>query len=288
MPHFRFQWDNVPLPVREALAHHLQIPNDAPEFMRRFGKRPREAFIQDTWDVLQTHWLPYDPAATRRIASQLRVRGNGDEHISDDIAFLASCRNTIGLRRIVLTEFIALGETAPSDVTLPPSGDASAPSVLPQPSTPTTPTTPTLPVPEQLRQFLIAVIQKHFPAESIHLDDDGSVTVIAGSASVFVSVHPEPLFVRLAAVLVHGVAASPELFETLNHVNRALQIGRMFWVDTYIILEECLLASAVSEASFTQTLEAVCFIADQYDDRLIASFGGALMQPSPTGDSIDV
>jgi hypothetical protein len=284
MPRFRFQWDNVPLPVRNALALHLQIPADTPQFVRHFGKRPREEFIQVAWDVLQVHWLSNDQAATQRIVSQLRDRGNGDPQISADMAFLASCRNTIGLRRIVLAEFIALGETGPTDVTLP-GGPESAPAVLPQPAIPTA---ATLPIHEQLRQFLIVHMQKHYPADAIGLDDDGSITVTAGSASVFVSVHAEPLFVRIAAVLVHQLTATPELFETLNHVNRALQIGRMYWIDGYVIFEECLLAQAINEASFIQTLEAVRFIADQYDDRLHATFGGTMMQNAPTGDSIDV
>lgn len=284
MPRFRFQWEHVPLPVRNALALHLQMPADAIHFVRRFGKRPREEFIQTTWDVLQLHWLANDHGATQRITSQLRERGNGDARISDDAVYLASCRNTIGLRRIVLAEFIALGENAPSDVTLP-AGPEPAPAVLPPPATPAQ---ATLPVHEQLRQYVIGLMQKHYPADAIGVDDDGSITVAAGSASVFVSVHAEPLFVRIVAVLVHKLSASAELFETLNHVNRALQIGRMYWTDDYVFLEECLLAQAINEASFMQTLEAVRFIADQYDDRLIASFGGELLQTSVTGDSIDV
>jgi hypothetical protein len=284
MPRFRFRWENLPLPVRTALALHLQIPADGDQFERRFGKRPREEFIHATWDVLRAHWLAHDHGATQRIASQLRERGNGDVTISYDGAFLASCRNSIGLRRIVLAEFITLGETSQGDVALP-GGPESTPAVLAQPATPNQ---PALPVHEQLRQYVISLMQKHYPADAMVLDDDGSITVAAGSASVFVSVHAEPLFVRITAVLVHKLNASAELFETLNHVNRALQIGRMYWADGYVFLEECLLAQAINEASFMQTLEAVRFIADQYDDRLIASFGGELMQPGITGDSIDV
>jgi hypothetical protein len=56
-------------------------------------------------------WLPTDESARARIATSLRDRNVGSTTIEDDLQYIESCRNTIGLRRVVLPEFITLGET---------------------------------------------------------------------------------------------------------------------------------------------------------------------------------
>ncbi len=291
MPRFRFQWENIDANLREILAKAFQLPDVAAEqFVTRFGKRPNQEFIQTAWPFLLDHWLVLDKNAAHRIAEALQMRGVGDATISDDLIYLRSCRNSAGLRDVVLIEFIALGERNETGVRLPespaPVQDETAPVVI----------TPVIskndnPV-DVLRQFVLQTLASHFEKNAakntITIDEDGDIIMPAGSAVMCVTVAPEPLIVRIYAVLIKNIVRSPELYETLNHINATLQIGRMFEKDGLIILESSIFPYALNEQSLFNVVMQVQFLADQYDDRLHASFGGELFGPSLTDDVIDV
>jgi hypothetical protein len=286
MPRFRFQWENIDANLREILAKAFQLPGvDAAHFVTRFGKRPNQEFIQTAWPLLLDHWLVMDINAAHRIAEAMQMRGVGDTTISDDLSYLRSCRNSAGLRDVVLIEFIALGERNETGVRLP---DAPVPK-----SPETTPTvTPVIskndnPV-DVLRQFVLHTLASHFEKNVITIDEDGDIIMPAGSAVMCVTVAPEPLIVRVYAVLIKKIVRSSELYETLNHINATLQIGRMFEKDGLIILESSIFPYALNEQSLLNVVMQVQFIADQYDDRLHASFGGELIGTSLTDDVIDV
>lgn len=291
MPRFRFQWDNIDANLREILAKIFHLPGvDAAHFVTRFGKRPNQEFIQAAWPLLLDHWLVLDKNAAHRIAEALQMRGVGDATISDDLIYLRSCRNSAGLRDVVLIEFIALGERNETGVRLPespaPVQDETAPVVI----------TPVIskndnPV-DVLRQFVLQTLASHFEKNAakntITIDEDGDIIMPAGSAVMCVTVAPEPLIVRVYAVLIKNIVRSAELYETLNHINATLQIGRMFEKDGLIILESSIFPYALNEQSLLNVVMQVQFLADQYDDRLHASFGGELFGPSLTDDVIDV
>jgi hypothetical protein len=291
MPRFRFQWDNIDANLREILAKIFQLPGvETAHFFTRFGKRPNQEFIQTAWPFLLDHWLVLDKNAAHRIAEALQMRQVGDASISDDMIYLRSCRNSAGLRDVVLIEFIALGERNESGVRLPespaPVQDETAPVVI----------TPVIskndnPV-DVLRQFVLQTLASHFEKNAakntISIDEDGDIIMPAGSAVMCVTVAPEPLIVRVYAVLIKNIVRSPELYETLNHINATLQIGRMFEKDGLIILESSIFPYALNEQSLLNVVMQVQFLADQYDDRLHVSFGGELFGPSLTDDVIDV
>ena len=286
MPRFRFQWENIDANLREILAKAFQLPGvDAAHFVTRFGKRPNQEFIQTAWPLLLDHWLVMDKNAAHRIAEAMQMRGVGDTTISDDLSYLRSCRNSAGLRDVVLIEFIALGERNETGVRLP---DAPAPK-----SPETTPTvTPVIskndnPV-DVLRQFVLHTLASHFEKNVISIDEDGDIIMPAGSAVMCVTVAPEPLIVRVYAILVKKIVRSGELYETLNHINAGLEIGRMFEKDGLIILESSIFPYALNEQSLLNVVTHVQFLADQYDNRLHATFGGELIGKSPSVDMIDV
>jgi hypothetical protein len=112
MPRFRFNWDNLDPSLTTPLCEHLHLSGSNPgaELRSVYGARPREDFIEDVWPVLIKIWLPNDERARRSIATSLRERNVGNTAIEDDLLYLETCRNTIGLRRVVLPEFITLGE----------------------------------------------------------------------------------------------------------------------------------------------------------------------------------
>ena len=118
MPRFRFNWDNLDSSLTTSLCVHLHLPgvNPTAELRSVYGARPREDFVEDVWPVLMQAWLPAAEEALKRISTSLRERNVGDTSVSDDLQYVRSCRNTIGLRRVVLPEFITLGETAPDSM----------------------------------------------------------------------------------------------------------------------------------------------------------------------------
>jgi hypothetical protein len=251
-----------------------------------FGKRPNHAFIQAAWPLLLDHWLMLDKNATQRIAEALRMRHVGDTTIRDDMVYLRSCRNSAGLRDVVLIEFIALGERTTSGVRLPES------SVPNQDDTTTATTTPVFrqndnPV-DVLRQFVLHTLASHFEKHTISIDEDGDIIMPAGSAVMCVTVAPEPLIVRVYAILIKKIVQSAELYETLNHINAALEIGRMFEKDGLIILESSIFPYALTAQSLLKVVMQVQFQADHYDNRLHATFGGELIGTSLSDDMIDV
>lgn len=116
MPRFRFNWSNVPPVLLEHLAKGQDLDGPPSDGLRAlYGARPREDFISDNWQHLLDHWLAHDPESAAEIAASLRDRQVGDTAIMDDLAYLRTCRNTSGLRRIVLPVFIAMGESTPDN-----------------------------------------------------------------------------------------------------------------------------------------------------------------------------
>jgi hypothetical protein len=185
-----------------------------------------------------------------------------------------------------LIEFIALGERNETGVRLP---ESPAPAPAETTSAVSTPVISKNDNPvDVLRQFVLHTLASHFEKNVITIDEDGDIIMPAGSAVMCVTVAPEPLIVRVYAVLIKNIVRSAELYETLNHINATLQIGRMFEKDGLIILESSIFPYALNEQSLLNVVTHVQFLADQYDNRLHATFGGELFGKSPSADMIDV
>lgn len=286
MPRFRFQWEHISADLREIIAKNADLDGFDPDhFTKKFGKRPTLEFVRRLWPILLDHWLAFDVAASARVALALRQHDLGDPAIADDIAYLHSCRNTQRLREVVLLEFITYGEN-PIDNT----PASSVPSNVP-PFTPVPPATqvkvPNDPI-DVLRGNLIALLQKHFPQVALALDEDGDISMTVGSSILFLSIVPEPFLVRVYAIVLQNISPSPKLYETLNHINHKLQIGRIFAIENLIVLESTVPQFALTEQILLHTISYIATVADEYDDRLQRSFGGELMGTSLSGDMIDV
>ena len=117
MPRYRFNWDNVDQEVLEMLCQGEDLEGLTPAESMRVtdGARPTEAFVADHWEILREEWLPGASESRVTIATTLQAWGLGDTTLplateEDQIAYLRTCRNSASLRRLVLAEFIAIGE----------------------------------------------------------------------------------------------------------------------------------------------------------------------------------
>ncbi len=116
--------------------------------------------------------------------------------------------------------------------------------------------------------------------------DNCLYVVKQGSSYVMISVlgsgpNKDRALVRVTAQVVSGVRAEPSLFRQLLILNGTLRFGAFAYVpDGEIILfNHSLLGGATLDASeILAAVHDVALVADGYDDRIVARYGGRRMQ----------
>jgi hypothetical protein len=114
--------------------------------------------------------------------------------------------------------------------------------------------------------------------------DDGLYVVKQGSSMVMISVlpwKPDRAVVRCVAQLVKGVTMEVPLAMQLLEMNALLRFGAFAFVPAgdVIVFSHTLLGGATLNAEeLTTTVRDVAIIADEYDDRIAARYGGQTMQ----------
>ncbi|MEJ7627958.1 MAG: YbjN domain-containing protein [Nocardioidaceae bacterium] len=136
MPRYRFRWEVVPGWLTRRLAGDLGLTGDPVATLKReYGMRPRVDFIRDAWPVLRDRWLPRDREMRDWVVNELRSARLGSHELAvgtktEQLAYLASCRNSSSLREIMLEAFHAIGDvalaTSPGPKT-PPAEESAAP-----------------------------------------------------------------------------------------------------------------------------------------------------------------
>ena len=110
-----------------------------------------------------------------------------------------------------------------------------------------------------------------------------------GSSYVMISVtatgpkskHNERALVRVVAQVVSGVRPEASLFRQLLILNGQLRFGAFAYVpDGNLILftHSILGGPSMDEREVVATVHDVALVADEYDDRIVARYGGARMQ----------
>jgi hypothetical protein len=114
--------------------------------------------------------------------------------------------------------------------------------------------------------------------------DEGLYVIKQGSTLVMVSVHPwkqTHAVVRLVAQLVKGVTMEVPLALELLELNSILRFGAFAWVPAgeTIIFCHTLADREVTDAEeFLTTVRDFALVADDYDDRIAARYGGQTME----------
>jgi hypothetical protein len=105
-----------------------------------------------------------------------------------------------------------------------------------------------------------------------------------GSTVVMMSVHPwkqSHAVVRLAAQLVKGVTMVMELALDLLELNSVLRFGAFSYVPAgeVIVFVHTLADRELSdEEEFVEAIRDFAIVADEYDDRIAAKYGGQTME----------
>jgi hypothetical protein len=113
--------------------------------------------------------------------------------------------------------------------------------------------------------------------------EDGLYAVKQGSSMIMIKVHTwkDHALVRLVAQLVKGVSMECMLAVELLQLNAVLRFGAFAFVPEgqAIVLCHTLLDRDLGDKDeFTQTIRDFAFVADEYDDRIAARYGGQTME----------
>jgi hypothetical protein len=119
--------------------------------------------------------------------------------------------------------------------------------------------------------------------------DDSLYVVKQGSSYVMISVvatgpkskHNDRAVVRVVAQVVAGVRPEPSLFRQLLVLNGQLRFGAFAYVpegDLIIFTHSILGGTGMDPRELSATVHDVALVADEYDDRIVARYGGSRMQ----------
>jgi len=113
--------------------------------------------------------------------------------------------------------------------------------------------------------------------------EDGLFAIKQGSSMIMIKVHPwkDRALIRLVAQLVKGVSMECMLAVELLQLNAVLRFGAFAFVPEgqAIVLCHTLLDRDLGDREeFTETIRDFAFVADEYDDRIAARYGGQTME----------
>jgi hypothetical protein len=119
--------------------------------------------------------------------------------------------------------------------------------------------------------------------------EDNLYVVKQGSSYVMISVVPsgpksrltERALVRVVAQVVAGVRPEGSLFRQLLILNSQLRFGAFAYVpdgDLILFAHSILGGEGMDPKELVATVHDVALVADEYDDRIVARYGGARMQ----------
>ena len=296
MPRFRFQWSNIEASILQSLIADLRLTysGDAAQSLRgQYGSKPKEEFVKDAWNTLLEKWLVNDLVYASALADAARKSGLGDSSVTDDLGFLRSCRNTIGLRREVLKAFLAFGEQGalnPAIAGLIPANSSPAQSE-PRQGFPVSGKEMITASDGSLLGNVKEAVGRLYSREpdDVFVDSDGDVVIPNGSSVVFIRISSEPVSIKLFSILLSDVSESADLFSTINEINANIFVGFLYYENNRVYLQHTVLADGgLSVQTLIQTIDCITDLADFFDDKLQERFGGEKFRVGPADDEIEV
>ena len=126
------------------------------------------------------------------------------------------------------------------------------------------------------RSHVERCLQDGWEAPRVVQDGDGDYPFRFGTAACFVSitVGEVPTFVRVWAMAALEVKKSAKLLAELNEINARTLTARIHWADGSVVVEQMLIAEAVSTESLDQACHAVGTLADHCGSLIAAGFAG--------------
>ena len=107
--------------------------------------------------------------------------------------------------------------------------------------------------------------------------ENGHFYVGYGSTVLEISVEsygPEETILQVTAYCAQGVSLEEDLLLGLLELNHALPVGAFSLVGTDIFFSQSVLGKTLDRNDLLGTIAAVATITDDYDDKIVAKYGG--------------
>ncbi len=122
-----------------------------------------------------------------------------------------------------------------------------------------------------------AYLTELFDEDVYHEDDTGHFYVSYGSTVIEISVHaygPEEITVTVMAYCVQGATVDEDLSLGLLQLNHTLPVGAFSLVGNDIYFSYSIFGRNLERRDLLNATAAVANISDEYDDRIVARYGG--------------
>ncbi len=259
----RFDWSALPAGLRKELAEQLGVPGDAVArtLLARVGEEPTDAFVKDAWPALRDRWIARDAAVRRSVVSALRARGLGDTSIAASTAgaemdYLRSCRNAPGLRAVVRSHLLALGQEA-AGAPVPAAG------------------------PPALRAKVKEVLRQVLGVDEMPVDTDGDITIPSKSSLTYVRVFEDAPIVRVFSPILWGFGRPADIGETVNDINRHTNWVKAVWENDAVVLFSDVVGDPLAESQLAAAVQSVVRRADEMAPVLQQRYGGRTAVGAP-------
>lgn len=124
----------------------------------------------------------------------------------------------------------------------------------------------------QVKSYLDELVDEHFD-DAEHCD----FYLKYGSTVLEISIEPyeeDDAVVEVLAFCVQGVEPTFEMAQELLQLNSSVPLGAFSLVGGNIFYSHSVLGRRLSPEQFMASLEAVASISDEYDELLVAKYGG--------------
>ncbi len=271
MARARFVWSALPSTLLRQLRDDLGIEDAdvARALARRFGTKPTEIFVKETWKALRERWIAKDPAVRRPVVSALRARGLGSSSIDGssaraEIAYLRTCRNGPSLRAIVLPHLLALGRQ------VPPVDAKAAVTAQPHPDIPAGATLG----PDELRAQVKDVVRAVLGVDEVVVDKDGDIPIRSQASVTYVRVFKDVPVVRVFAQVLWDLGNPSGIEEAVNDINRTTNWVKAVWENGTVVLFSDVVGNPLAESQLAAAINSVVHRADEMGPALQQRYGG--------------
>jgi len=134
---------------------------------------------------------------------------------------------------------------------------------------------------DTVRPYVEQLLREFCETEHLVVDGDGDVPIRKGSTMYWVSLFEidEEAQVRVWSFMARDVPENDGLYRHLNAVNRTIRYGRVYYENGDVIVSYELLAEDLDPRELQNACECIGGISDEYDDALVATFGGSVFFP---------
>lgn len=133
-----------------------------------------------------------------------------------------------------------------------------------------------------VREVVAAMLRTE--PERLSVDDNGEISVRAGSAMVFIKVTERPAVVDVYSPLLTEVDPNERVYRELSELTQRLPIGRLYYLSGTIWVSVPVYGRDFQPTHLMLAVESMTRLADDLDDRLQGKFGGRrFFEPTTDG-----